>query len=387
MFRLIKIIFFVIIFSTFGFGAKLVTSPADERMYYLTWIEEKTGLEINQYFPSINKHIEVVKDQVRDIDTEAVIKQVKSGEVFQQAMQCGKTLTSEIKRAPSNEVYKWIDEQGRVHFGDKAPKKTEQTNNLSDQYKSKRQYFTLKVTKDSYTLPPFIEDRVSADVKQIYSILASDLNLDHLRQVFLNVRIIENQEDFQVYKNKMAPKLRTNSGFYTSKNNEAVVFQGKRPETMRAVVRHESSHVIMAGLYGYTPSWFNEGFAEYFERLKTGGQIREIEPASNHLKHLNILLKQPDLSLKRYLETHTQDWYAGNLQDNYALAWSIVYFLMSHEEGKTFLKGMLNQLAKNYCLQFSSTRYFENNYPGGLINFEQAWMFWLKREQYIAHRY
>ncbi len=387
MFRLIKKLVIISFIFTLPLAATFYYSSPEERAGYLSWVEQKTGWAIRDKAGLISRRMEVVRDQVSAIDPRAVIDQVRSGEIFQEAVNCGKTITKEIKQEPGSDIYRWVDEQGGVHFGDKRPGTNAGTSNLSETYKSKRQYFSLKVIRDTASLPAFIEDRVSADVRQIYNILARDLNLDHLRQVFLNVRIIANQDDFQDYKNRIAPGIRTNSGFYSSKTNEAVVFQGNSPDVMRAIIRHESSHVIMAGLYGSTPSWFNEGFAEYFERLETGGQVRKIKPAANHLRQLDKLVEQSSLNLRDYLEQPARQWYAGHLPDNYALAWSIIYFLMSHSEGQDFLKGMHNQLAENVCWQFSSIGYFENNYPGGFSGFELAWKDWLAGNKPSAHRY
>ena len=182
--------------------------------------------------------------------------------------------------------------------------------------------------------------------------------------------------------------MRTNSGFYTSTNNEAVVFQGNNPDFMRAVIRHEATHVMMAGLYGVTPSWFNEGLAEYFEQLQLSGQSRQIAPVGYHWEHLQK--QQADgrlMALQSYVNLPPQAWYGGDLQDNYAMAWSLVYYLMSEPQGKTFLKGMMNEMAEDYCWSTPGSDYFDAHYPGGFNAFEAGWEDWLADSLPASHRY
>ena len=93
------------------------------------------------------------------------------------------------------------------------------------------------------------------------------------------------------------------------------------------------------------------------------------------------------MPLHDYVNLPPQQWYSGNLQDNYALAWSLVFFLMENPEGKRFLKGMMNDMAEDYCWSTPGSEYFNTNYPGGFKAFEADWKGWLQRSLPVAHRY
>lgn len=156
---------------------------------------------------------------------------------------------------------------------------------------------------------------------------------------------------------------------------------------MLAVVRHEATHVIVAGLYGYSPVWFNEGLAEYFEYLQVSGQRRQVEPVAYHLAHLRRLLKRGELiPLYEYVHLKPEQWYGGNRDARYVQAWALVYFLMSEETGKCVLQEMMAQLAQNYCWRFSTVDFIEQNYPGGFAVLEVNWRRWLARDPQ-PHRY
>lgn len=254
-------------------------------------------------------------------------------------------------------------------------------------YPDRKSYFKLELLTDNGRQPPLARDRISAEVRQIYGILAKDLALDHLRQVVLKVRIIDTQEAFQAYRQRIAPQLKTNSGFYSSEHNEAVVFQGDSLERMYAATRHEATHLIVAGLYGYTPTWFNEGLAEYFEHMDIQGQQRKVSPVGPHLELLRAGINQGTLmDLKQYMQLNPREWYEQKLNEKYALAWSMIYFLLSDVQGQTVVREIMNQMAKNYCLRFSSVDYLEQFYTGGFHGLTADWRAWLIKDP-RPHRY
>jgi len=381
LFRLLRFIFLLSFIVAATLTGVFFNASPDERPKMIAWAK-------NYFFQAIDQSVTRIKSELESVAPAEILQTVRSGEAFQQIGLCGKTQTSALEKSTSAEIYRWTDDSGQVHFADAKPGATRHSDVMVVNYQDRKQYFNLNLVEDSQSLPAFTRDKVNAEVRQVYRILSRDLQLEHLRKVLLNVRIIGSQADFQAYKAQVAPQLRTNSGFYTSQNNEAVVFQGNNPETMRAVIRHEATHVIMAGLYGVTPSWFNEGLAEYFEQLKISGQLRQVDAVDYHWAHLQGRYQQGGLMpLREYVNLPPQQWYAGNLQDNYSLAWSLVFFLMENPQGKRFLKGMMNDMAEDYCWSTPGSEYFDANYPGGFKAFEAGWESWLQGSLPSAHRY
>jgi len=379
--RIIKNILVLVFILTLPLLAKYYYSSPEERARYIAYIQERWDMPLAESVARVRKEVgQVIPDKLQ-------AKFNQSAEGFQQIANCGKTETLAIAEESASKVYRWVDASGQVHFSDQEPGELVNSEQMSVHYPNRKRYFTLKLVDGAATLPAFTRDKISADMRQIYGILSRDMQLDHLRQVQLNLRFIENQEAFQAYRATVAPQIATNSGFYTSKNNEAVVFQGENEQQMLAVVRHEATHVIVAGLYGYSPVWFNEGLAEYFEQMQVRGQLRQIEPVGYHLAHLRKLADHGQLMPWRdYLQLKPEQWYGGRLEDNYAQAWALVYFLMSNDSGKQLLQTMMAQLAENYCWQFSSIDFIEQDYPGGLASLEVDWRRWLMQEPQ-PHRY
>jgi len=269
-------------------------------------------------------------------------------------------------------------------MSDRFPKDNNYQNLIIQDIDSEN-FFTLNLDKRYSRLPAFAADRMKRDVNQIYKILINNIGVSQLNQITLNLKLFDDKGRFNAYKKKVAPTLGTAGGFYISRINEASVYTANNDQRMYDVTRHEATHAIAAGAFGRTPTWLNEGLAEYFEDLTfKNGMTRIVKPDKSHLK---LLLKTSLPGLKNYFSMSSEQWYSEPGQTrNYALGWSLVYFLMSSEEDKQFLRYMLDHLAYNYCKPFSDITYINKHYPGGLYRFERNWKGWLassKRE----HRY
>lgn len=303
-------------------------------------------------------------------------KELLAGLHGPQQYRCEPVVTREISDTQKSKMYRWQDDDGRWHFGDNQHQAGQRAEDVGARYQSKYQYFKLDLRGDDKQLPAFSRDKISAETMQIFSIMSDALSVDYLRQVDLNLRLIASQKDFQAQREKIAPGLKTNSGFYSTSNNEAVIWQAPNVDFMHAVIRHEASHVIMAGLYGYPPVWLNEGIAEYFEQLNISSNAKVVRPNKARLDKL----QQGDvIPLKAYLALSTTQWRELPQQQMYGMAWGLVYFFMSDAKQKRFFTDMLASIAKNKCVSFSSFDYFEANYPQGVAGLQQQWKIWLRR--------
>ncbi|MCR8922282.1 DUF1570 domain-containing protein [Dasania sp. GY-MA-18] len=301
-----------------------------------------------------------------------------------QQYRCEPIATRDIRDTTQKKMYRWQDDKGRWHFGDDPRLVSPQAEEVGSRYQSKYQFFTLNLLGDDKQLPAFSRDRISAESRQIFTVLSDALAVDYLRQVDLNLRLLASQEDFQALRDQTAPNLQTNTGFYSTSNNEAVIWQAPDREFMYGVIRHEASHVIMAGLYGYPPVWVNEGMAEYFELLSLQGNAKTISPNNNWL---NYLRQQGAMPLADYLALAPNEWYAGTQEQMYAMAWSLVYFFMAEPQRKQFFATMLASMAANKCQQFASIDYMQGHYPQGVAGLQQDWQQWLQRGSPAPHYY
>lgn len=290
---------------------------------------------------------------------------------------CGKVRSEAIDH--SMVVYQWLDENGGINVSDRPPTANSGYSQLSFKHIHVDNYFNLKIDNRYATMPAYTQDAISTGVTQIYKILSSVVKVAELRKIDLNIRFYSDPARFHAYRRTVAPETSSKAiGFYTSRLNQSTVLvQGDKVHVVSTAI-HEASHAIVAAMFGGTPTWLNEGMAEFFEMYKSGGgQQRVFEMNSGHLR----LLKQSQLPpLLSHFSQPAHQWYShSNMDLNYAVGWSLVYFLMSSMEGRKFLRYMLDNLAVNYCKNFSTIAYFNGNYPGGLSGFERSWKKWLRR--------
>ncbi|WP_281649072.1 DUF4124 domain-containing protein [Parendozoicomonas sp. Alg238-R29] len=295
--------------------------------------------------------------------------------------QCAPT-TRAVTDVETSKVYKWKDESGRVHFSDRAPQQAS-VKDLSQKYQNKAQYFRVKVDVSGSKVPAWTQDRLAGSTRQIFTILADQLNMTDLRQIDLNVKVFASRQAYQSYANQVAPSIsKWSAGFYSSRINTAAVHHDGRDERTHQVARHESTHVIMSGLFGSMPIWFTEGMAEYFEHMKITGQAKIIEPDREQM----ALLQKLSLPHLQHWFDQAGNWYnPQNRNENYAIAWSVIHFLMQDNQRKQVLANYMKDLGKDLCREVSAAEFFAREYPGGLRRMTQDWQRWVSHGAASPH--
>jgi hypothetical protein len=293
---------------------------------------------------------------------------------------CQNTAKTRLKKT---QLYQWEDSAGRRHFSDQPP--LADYHNLHIKSLDATTLFKLEMDTQFAKLPPFVSDRIQGDINQIYRIFTKEIGVAALHPIQLNLKFFDDKSQFNHYKESVAPHLGSAGGFYTSINNEAVVYTAKNDQRMYSVTRHEAVHAMVNGAFGRTPVWINEGLAEYFERLKLeNGYTRTVEVSSDFLNQLRNS-QLPDLN--DYLNFPPSIWYEEEKKGlHYAIAWSLIYFLAATDDRRTFLRHLLDKLSVDYCRSLDSVAYFNQHYSGGVGKLERSWRRWLKIKP-EPHRY
>ena len=398
IFRLIKSIFNIIILSTLIF---LLFSWAglteEKRIQLIQKIEDKTSLPIFALGQKTRQFISTLfpgAEQFSGTENPPLIDSlapVFSGLAFPEIhfyaleMDCGLPEQKKIDAAPTKKIYQWRDQHGRIHFGDQSEELA--AVDISEQYRSREQFFELHIDAINTNLPLFLRDKISVNINKIFLVLSQSLNINQLHHLQLNLKLFGVDSEFQDYLNVRAPALKGASGLYNVRTNEAAVLMHATESVSLNVIRHEASHVIMANLYGITPLWLNEGFAEYFEGLKVSGLETTVYPNPHWLQMLKEKAGPGDISLSEYLSLKPQQWQGENITQHYAIAWSLIYFLLSSPQGKNLLQTYFEALSQDRCQIPDTEVFFEQSYPGGLAQLNHDWQQWLGQASIQAHRY
>ena len=296
---------------------------------------------------------------------------------------CNRVKSREIQAAKTQSVYQWRDKNGRVHFSDKNPDDLSNALSMSDvkvsEYQSEQRFFNLNIIEKQADMTLISRNRIRSDINAIYALLSKGLGFDNLREVDLSIRLFINQDDFQHYKSKVAPRSKTNTGFYLPSLNEASIVQWtKRPELTYGVIRHESSHVIMAGLFGSTPRWFNEGLAEYVELLSVSGQHRRVAVDKDKLIYLHQQLDRNQLLDLATLWSFDARQFYQNARLHYAMAWSVIHFMLSKDEPRQVFLALIKHFYNKPCQPVDMPALVNAHYSGGMAVFESDYLLSLR---------
>jgi Domain of unknown function (DUF4124)/Protein of unknown function (DUF1570) len=294
---------------------------------------------------------------------------------------CGRPRTKSRSETDSQLIYKWIDGEGQTHMSDQPPDGI--IASVMDMGMEK-QDFTYHITPDGISVPTNFPGQLAAGSKRIYDTWHFLLGEEKLRQSQIELLLIGGPDRFDAYRAKTHPNSNPVNGFYSMGNNLAVVkFDPANQAQTLGTTFHEVSHLITASHLGPTPPWITEGLAEYFETMQVKGQTGAILPNQAHIK---LLKGTPLLRLRDYLAIDRPEWYADNRNRNYAIAWSLIHFLLQGAPGMYALQGVIQRAELNFCQPFSAADELDHTYPGGIQRLEQDWLNWVTTDQFQFHQ-
>ena len=115
------------------------------------------------------------------------------------------------------------------------------------------------------------------------------------------------------------------AGVYSGNLKQLFIWNQRDRESMLTTVRHEGFHQYLDRVSASTPTWFNEGLAEYYE---VGGVLKgRWREGLMHEHDLSTLQEAEGLvPLERFVFMDREAFYKGSSR-NYAQAWAFVHFL------------------------------------------------------------
>jgi hypothetical protein len=281
----------------------------------------------------------------------------------------------------AQQIYKWTDEDGQTHMSDSRPE--DRIASVVDLGMAK-QDFTYEIIPDGMTLPIDFPGQLAAGSKRMYDTWHFFLGEENLRQSRIQLLLMGDPDRFDAYYANGSAVSRKVAGFYRMGKNQAVVnYDPKRPAKNLGTTFHEVSHLITAAHLGPTPPWLTEGLAEYFETMRVKGQGGVIYPNQAHIKRLKSM---PLPRLQDYLTLDRPAWYGEDRSRNYAIAWSLMHFLMKGAPGMYALQETVRQAQVNFCRTFSAADALGKAYPGGIRQLEADWRKWLASRNFQAHQ-
>lgn len=306
------------------------------------------------------------------------------------------------------EIYKWVDENGSTHFSEKKPenRESEETSaQLKDRinifeseeipefdfYKSpernKSTKVDIKIELVDYQLTPELRNIIQHRVKIIYRAYVQWFGWNPQPSRPIKIKIFGNYIDFEKYQIEKREGHVTNRSHYSPSRKEVVMLGTEFTDATLSVLFHECSHAIFHMEVAHGPKWINEGLAEVFEsskaqrdKVKVGYDKEWTEIIKHKLREGSLL------SFKEYLNISSNGWREESARverSYYTVAWSMMRFLVSSEQGIAALKNDINdiKLRKNppWWQKDRLVEIFAEHYPGGIDKLDADWRNWISK--------
>jgi len=282
-------------------------------------------------------------------------------------------------RAIRNQVYRWTDADGRVHFADRAPSGLS-AETVGHTAASGVGGFSVDYRFLGGDPPAELSLALASNIDGVLRVVARELGLNNAHPVHVNLTIALRDSDFAAYSERFAKGLATMGGFYSFIGNEAVVRWTDTAQTL-ATARHEIAHLALGNWVGQTPLWLNEGLAQVVERLEFRQSFARAGAPRAEIAYLRRLHQDGRLpGLEWLLTSGQEDWRRLGLAIAYPSAWSLVQFLIQDAQGQRILRDYLSTLAVQRCQPVDHRALLASLYPGGLDVLEADWRRWLLRE-------
>jgi hypothetical protein len=268
-------------------------------------------------------------------------------------------------------VYRWTDDDGQVHFSDRPPVAVKAVD-LSSQFAPSEQFARVSLTNAGSRFATEMQGALAADVAHMGRILRDVLEIP-VRQIDLDVTLYGSADAMRAANSFNIPTQHI-AGVYEHGRNRVVIADQTDFEATRRVARHELSHAMLAGIYGYTPFWLNEGLAEAMSALDVVGHNRVLTVLRGYANHLRTdgALQAPR-ALATLLSLDATGWHANAWQQTYAPAWALVHELLSHADGRELIRAVLAEQQARPCEPLDSPAIVDAAYPGGLDALELRW--------------
>mgnify|MGYP002700072636 FL=1 len=307
-----------------------------------------------------------------------------SGKHYAAKMLCRKPKTQNLNNVNKQKIYKWVDAEGRTHFGEKPAlandASNKETEDLSKQYEALQQEVKLSIEYPNWAGDSLIESEIKKQGKMVHKVLSHYVPKSHLRQVNLKIILFKNVAEFEAHRDEQKGNAQWGA-YYSSASNSIYLPRYQNIEQTMAIARHEMTHAMLAGMLGPVPVWINEGLAEYMESFSWRINIAVAEPRVSEYGQLK------GASMEQLANTEHQDFYGSDQKMNYLQAAASMYFLLDHQAGRLWLKRSFAFYAENPCHKASIDQLFGQNYPDGIDGASRNFNAWLIKGKFPSHRY
>ncbi len=302
------------------------------------------------------------------------------------------------------DIYKWVDAEGKVHFSETAPEKNtsenmdaklqetgnflkypdskEPTDNIPDGEQgeaaiSPAEPLQINIDLIDYTLSEETLETVHDTINAMYNAYQLWFGWTAQAQYPINIKLFGTVETFEQYQREKNYPMKNNS-FYSRSPDREIILKGGMESKVLNSLYHEVSHAILHMQQAQSSKWLNEGLAEVFSNTDGIEDNLPLLPTDKkwvailqHMLTTNSL--QP---VSEYLSIPDQQWKEASKYEknnHYMIAWSIMYFMTTHQEGIDTMKALFAINAKQPLYGEELIHQLDVLYPGGINALDADW--------------
>lgn len=298
---------------------------------------------------------------------------------------CLALLTALLSTATLAEIYRWVDDKGKVHFSDRKQDDDSQTTVELNVPTSQWKPLDIQVDATHVNLSEAEHLRITTDVNNVYRFFDQKLYFDIYKTVPVKIQIFHDEQSYNAYiSSRSKVKHGRTSGMYFKKDNAIAVFMKEDRELTFRTIKHETSHAIVDTLTPFVPTWLNEGLAENMETLIAEGDNLFLEHHHNNFDAVKALEKKRGLmGIREFFSLKSNDWFSKNRDGGYRLqvqTGEITRMLLSSRPGLSFIIRLIHAYERGD--RTIAVYVVEQEYTGGIVVLELNWYRWLERTKF-----
>ena len=281
------------------------------------------------------------------------------------------------------EIYKWVDENGKVHFSDHKVNGAELKVLNLNQISSERPQFDINVKTIGIELTEEEHKHIVDGVNYVYEFFNRALYLDIYKTVPVNIVILKDKNAYDNYLTQNGwGKSKESYGIYARKRHQITTYIRDERKGIFRTIRHEVSHAIVHTIMPYTPAWLNEGLAEQMETLNRKETGLYIVPHKYNRRVVDRAAKDESLiDISEFLKLPSGKWRHTLSEGERSLqsqAGQFVYYLLSTPPNRSFITRLMHKFEQG---DRTLSYYLVNdNYIGGVKALEVNWNHWAKKQ-------
>ncbi|MBJ7275375.1 DUF4124 domain-containing protein [Marinobacter salarius] len=280
-------------------------------------------------------------------------------------------------------IYKWVDEDGKVHFSDREDHRVEQEVVNVKPGASKWSRFDIKIKVVDVELSEEENQQIVDGVNNVYEFFDRVMSFDMYRTVPVNILMFKDKAEYRNYLVRRNKGLAVASyGLYIPSEHQIVVYVQENRSRTFETIKHEVSHAVVDTIVPYAPLWLNEGLAEQMEMLERDESGLYFERHQENSWVVAQAREQGRLTgISQFLKLSSYKWRHSELSGHGSLraqSGQFLSFLLSKPTRRNFVVRLMH----NFNRGDRTLAYYlvDDNYIGGVSMLDLDWRRWLHEQ-------